>query len=176
MRERYGSEAPFGLALACSVGIGAALLLQRRKPGVVYTVGHSTRSLEELISLLKEHRIEAVADVRRFPRSRRNPQFNREVLEEVLPQRGIEYHWLGEELGGYRSGGYEAYIGSDGFERGIERLEDLSRRRRTAVMCAEKLWFRCHRRFIADEMAKRGWEVWHIIEPHGKLYRHKAQP
>ena len=156
------------------IGAGIASLLRPRRRGAVYTVGHSTRSVEEFVSLLKEHQIEAVVDVRRFPRSRRNPQFNRERLEEILPREGIEYRWLGEELGGYRPGGYRAYIGTDGFERGIKLLEDLARRHRTAVMCAEKLWFRCHRRFIADRLSKQGWEVWHIIEPHRKLYRHRA--
>jgi len=174
VRMRYGSEAPFWLALAFALGAALAISL-RRKPGVIHTIGHSTRSLEEFIALLRELGVEAVADVRRFPRSRHNPQFNRETLEDSLAAEGIEYHWLGEDLGGYRSGGYEVYIKSNDFRKGLRRLEALAIRRKTVVMCAEKLWFRCHRRFIADELVKRGWEVWHFVEPGRKPYRHKPR-
>ena len=174
-RVRYGSEAPFWLALAFALGAGVAISLRRAESRVIYTLGHSTRSLEDFIALLKELGVEAVADVRRFPRSRHNPQFGRETLEQALAAEGIEYHWLGENLGGYRSGGYEAYTESESFREGLRKLEALAGRKKTAVMCAEKLWFRCHRRFIADELVKKGWEVWHIIEPGRKPYRHKLR-
>ncbi len=114
------------------------------------------------MELLAKHGVEAVADVRRFPKSRKFPHFNRESLEKTLPQFGIEYHWLGELLGGYRRGGYEAYIKTPEYMRGIEKLEALASRKRTAIMCAEGYWRRCHRRFIAETLEKRGWKVIHI--------------
>jgi len=174
-RMRYGSQAPFWLALAFALGAGLAISLRGRERKVIHTIGHSTRSLGEFIAILKGLGVEAVADVRRFPRSRHNPQFNEESLGAALAAEGIEYHWLGGDLGGYRSGGYEVYTKSEGFREGLRKLEGLARRRKTAVMCAEKLWFRCHRRFIADELVRRGWEVWHFIEPDRKPYRHKLR-
>jgi uncharacterized protein (DUF488 family) len=101
--------------------------------------------------------------VRHFPRSRRNPQVNKEVLERELPARGIAYFWEGEALGGFRKGGYQAYMATDTFAQGLNRLERLLRKGPTAVMCAEIVWFRCHRRFIAREMAARGYRVTHIV-------------
>jgi uncharacterized protein (DUF488 family) len=95
--------------------------------------------------------------------SRRNPQFNRQVLEEELPKRGIRYFWEGDTLGGFRKGGYEEYMQTDAFARGLERLEHLLRDGPTAIMCAEIVWFRCHRRFIARQMARRGYRVTHIV-------------
>jgi len=130
--------------------------------GEVLTVGHSTRSLRQFLELLAKHGVEAVADVRRFPKSRKFPHFNRESLEKTLPQFGIEYHWLGELLGGYRRGGYEAYTKTPEYMRGIEELEALASRKRTAIMCAEGYWRRCHRRFIAETLEERGWRVIHI--------------
>lgn len=104
-----------------------------------------------------------LVDVRHFPRSRRNPQVNKEVLERELPARGIAYFWEGETLGGFRTGGYQAYMTTPGFAQGIARLEHLVDQAPTAIMCAEIVWFRCHRRFIAREMAARGYRVTHIV-------------
>lgn len=129
----------------------------------LYTIGHSTRSLDELVGLLQEHGIKQLVDVRHFPRSRRNQQVNQEVLEQELPARGIAYFWEGESLGGFRTGGYQAYMTTPAFAEGIARLEQLVDQAPSAIMCAEIVWFRCHRRFIAREMAARGYRVTHIV-------------
>lgn len=129
----------------------------------LYTVGHSTRPLEELVDLLKDYGITQLVDVRHYPMSRRNPQFNRDDLERELPGRGIAYFWEGETLGGFRTGGYEAHMATSTFAEGVARLETLLQRGPTAIMCAEIVWFRCHRRFIARQMAARGYRVTHIV-------------
>lgn len=141
---------------------------------LVYTIGHSTRSLAELARLLKQYGVVQVVDIRRFPTSRKNPQFRREVLEEYLRQRGFEYLWLGKELGGYRLGGFEEYIKTQEFSKAIDELCVLLEEKPTAIMCSEKLWFRCHRRFISDELVRRGYEVIHIVE-RDRAYRHKVR-
>ncbi len=141
----------------------------------VFTIGHGTRTSEEFAALLEQYGIEVVVDVRRFPRSQRNPQFNRDTLRQMLRERGIGYVWLGELLGGYRSGGYEAWMDSEQFRRGLELLEKLARRRRCAVMCAERLFFRCHRRFIADSLVARGWRVVHIYDER-RAQQHRPSP
>ncbi len=136
----------------------------------IYTVGHSTRTLEELVETLKSHGVEQVVDVRRFPTSRRMPWFQREHLARELPLKGVGYHWLGNLLGGYRRGGYPAYMETQEFQQGLETLERLASERPTAILCAELLWFRCHRRFIADALCHRGWQVIHLFD------RRRAQP
>ena len=141
---------------------------------IIYTIGHSNRSLEEFLSLLDHYGIGLVVDVRRFPTSRKYPHFSRESLEAALSSRGIGYAWLGDLLGGYRKGGYRAYMETEEFRRGLERLLELAEGRRTAIMCAERLWFRCHRRFIADALVAMGHEVVHIVEP-GREYRHRSK-
>ena len=129
----------------------------------IFTLGHSTRSEAEMLELLRGWGIEAIADVRRFPTSK-HEQFKRERMEEWLPEAGVAYEFLGQELGGFRTGGYEAYMKSAEFAAGIGRLEAIAAERLIAVMCAEKLPWRCHRRFIGDALGERGWEVVHIIE------------
>ncbi|ABM79999.1 hypothetical protein Hbut_0124 [Hyperthermus butylicus DSM 5456] len=116
--------------------------------------------------MLKLYRVKVVVDVRRFPTSRRVPWFRREVLMELLPVHGIGYIWLGEVLGGFRPRGYEEYMKSEGYRRGIEMLVKVveSARGPVAVMCRERLWFRCHRRFIADTLTSMGYKVMHIID------------
>ncbi|MDW8102729.1 MAG: MFS transporter [Anaerolineae bacterium] len=173
LRREFGSSAPFWLALLCSIGLAISVLLRKEELDIIYTVGHSNRSLEEFIALLRSEKIKVVADVRRFPYSRLNPQFNRENLEKALKGAGIEYVWLGNELGGYRAGGYEEHTKSEEFQSGLEKLEFLAFHKRTALMCAEKQWFRCHRRFIADELIRRGWEVLHLVEPGTPPTHHK---
>jgi uncharacterized protein (DUF488 family) len=128
----------------------------------LYTVGHSTRSLSELVELLGHFGVTQLVDVRHYPRSRRNPQFNLERLESELPGAGIVYVWKGDTLGGLRKGGYVAYMETAGFKAGLDELETLVRRRPTAIMCAEAAWSRCHRRFIARQMVARGYRVEHI--------------
>ena len=131
---------------------------------LVYTVGHSRRTLGELIALLRGFRVELVVDVRRFPRSRRHPWFDREVLEEALREKGIGYVWLGDLLGGKTVGDYRRYMCSEEYRRGIEVLLGLASERLTAILCAEAYWRRCHRRYIAESLYQRGFRVLHIID------------
>ena len=107
-------------------------------PPRLYTVGHSTRTLDELVALLEEHGVTQLVDVRHFPRSRRNPQFNQEALNADLPKRGIAYEWMGDTLGGVRSGGYEAYMETPQFGAGIERLKMLVRAPGRPRSCAPR--------------------------------------
>ena len=145
----------------------------------VYSIGHSTRSLDELIALLIPHDIELLTDVRRFPASRRHPQFNRETLQTALPAAHIEYLWI-EDLGGRRAArkdshniawrnssfrGYADYMETEAFGRAVEQLIERARQRRTAIMCAEQAWQQCHRGLIADCLKSRGLEVVHILGP-----------
>lgn len=142
----------------------------------IWTIGHSTRTIEDLIALLRAHKIELLVDVRHFPGSRRYPQFNKELLAESLKKAGIEYHHL-VQLGGRRGArpdsrntawrneafrGYADYMETKGFAEGIDCLLDLARRKRTAIMCAEAVWWRCHRSLIADYLKARGYKVLHI--------------
>lgn len=130
----------------------------------IYMVGHSTRASYEMESLLKAYGIKTVVDVRRFPKSTRFPHFNREAMEEWLSSAGIKYIWLGDKLGGYRKGGYKAYTDTPEFEYGIEELERIAEVEPVAVMCAERFPWKCHRRFIAAALQRRGWEIIHIID------------
>ncbi|HKC20100.1 MAG TPA: DUF488 domain-containing protein [Candidatus Dormibacteraeota bacterium] len=142
----------------------------------VFTIGHSTRSLEELIELLRHHRIELLVDVRTVPASRRMPHFAKTALERSLPAHGIAYRHM-PELGGLRKPkrdstntgwrnvsfrGYADYMQTDEFWRAISDLEELAAKQRVAIMCAEAVPWRCHRSLIADALAARGNEVRHI--------------
>jgi uncharacterized protein (DUF488 family) len=129
-----------------------------------YTVGHSARTLPELLALLRQHGVEILVDVRRFPGSRKYPHFSQQSLEIELSRQGIRYLWLGELLGGFRSEGYRKYTETEEFRRGVQQLKSAAEIGVTAVMCAELLWFRCHRRYISEELTKRGFEVVHIID------------
>jgi uncharacterized protein (DUF488 family) len=129
----------------------------------IFSVGHSNRTLDDLVSILKHYGIEALADIRSYPRSKRNPHFDREVLEKELPAHGIEYVWI-NELGGLREWGYEGYMGTPGFEYGLSSLEALASGNRTAFMCSELDWRRCHRSFVSRALHSRGWEVVHIYD------------
>ena len=152
---------------------------------IIWTVGHSTLAADEFLELLTSHQIVHLADVRRFPGSRRYPQFNREQLSETLGASGIAYHHF-PELGGRRTPrpdspntawrnesfrGYADFMETDEFRRGIARLLELARAGRTAIMCAEALWWRCHRSLIADYLKTEGVEVCHITGP-GKSDSH----
>jgi uncharacterized protein (DUF488 family) len=155
--------------------------------GTIFTLGHGTRSSEELTVVAAGSAIGRIVDVRRFPGSRRHPQFAREELEQWLPAAGIGYVWEGEDLGGRRSrtGGvsrhpawrnaafqsYADHTDSPAYREAIEKLEEESRSVTIGIMCAETLWWRCHRRLIADTFELRGTTVMHLIkagssEPH----------
>jgi uncharacterized protein (DUF488 family) len=144
----------------------------------IWTVGHSTRPLDVFLELLAHHRLEAVADVRRFPASRRYPQYGEGALSATLGEHGIAYRWL-PALGGRRRPlpdspnvawlnpsfrGYADHIGSAVFSEGLDELLELSGRLRTTLMCAEAVWWRCHRALIADVLCVRGIEVVHILD------------
>lgn len=148
-------------------------------PVTLWTVGHSNRSIEQFLELLASQRIEVLADVRRFPGSRRLPHFNQENLSKSLADAGIDYvHFA--ELGGRRRTradspntawrneafrGYADFMMTPEFRMGIERLLDIARTKRTAVMCAEALWWQCHRSLIADYLKAAGHNVIHILTP-----------
>lgn len=133
-------------------------------PPVIYTVGTSTRSREEFLALLRGHGIRAVLDVRRFPTSQRYPHFSRACLASWLAGCGIAYHYLGDVLGGYRRGGYEAYTATPAFGQGLQQVMVLAARVPAAVVCCERLPWKCHRRFIARRLAALGWLVIHILD------------
>ena len=150
---------------------------QTKEAKPIWTIGHSTRSLEEFISLLHSFRIELLADVRSLPGSRRFPHFNKESIEKSLAEEKIEYKHF-PELGGRRKAkkdstntawrnsafrGYADYMESDEFKKGILKLEGLAPKKKTAIMCAEAVWWRCHRSLIADDLKHRGWKVMHIL-------------
>jgi uncharacterized protein (DUF488 family) len=137
---------------------------QIQERDLVYTLGTSTRSSAEFFSILKSCGIQAIADVRRFPRSKRFPHFNRENLEASAKEQGIAYRWLGEELGGYRSGGYESFKQDGAFQDGLKRLEEVAGKFLTVFICAERLPWKCHRMHIARSLKQQGWNVIHIIE------------
>ncbi|MDZ7261564.1 MAG: DUF488 domain-containing protein [candidate division KSB1 bacterium] len=141
---------------------------------ILYTIGHSTRKVEDFIGLLRQYGIERVVDIRRFPGSRKYPQFNQGCLEQSLAFAGIEYHWLGEKLGGYRTGGYPKYMETEPFLSGLTELMELAQTRRTAILCAELLFFRCHRRFVANALVTKGWRVIHIFDE-ARTYDHKIK-
>jgi uncharacterized protein (DUF488 family) len=156
----------------------------------LYTLGHSTRTLDELLTLLDDAGVRMLADIRRFPASRRHPQHNRGALAAELATRGIGYRWLGESLGGRRKAtlpvekspnrawqveafrNYADAMTSPEFLAGVEELEALGRAASAAYMCAEKPWWKCHRRILSDLLVARGWEVVHLIDP-GKREVHE---
>lgn len=144
----------------------------------IWTIGHSTRTLPEFLELLGAYRIEAVADVRRFPASRRQPHFAGDALAATLPAHGIVYQWI-PRLGGRRRvrpgspntawrnasfQGYADYTATAEFAEGLAELLELTAGKRTTMMCAEALWWRCHRALIADVLKLRGMDVVHILD------------
>ncbi len=135
---------------------------------LIYTLGTDRRSREDFIEILLGYGLEAFLDVRSYPRSK-IPLFHRETLEELLPMHGIEYHFLGRQLGGLRKGGYVSYIVTDDFRRGIDEVEEIARQKKSVIVCAERFPWKCHRKWISRELQKRGWEIDHIIDK-GKLW------
>ncbi|MFP4081892.1 MAG: DUF488 family protein [Candidatus Aminicenantes bacterium] len=128
----------------------------------IWEIGHSSRSQEEFLRLVKKHKIEQVIDVRRFPSSKKFPHFHKSHLQQTMAENHMDYIWMGEKLGGFRKGGYEEWMKTEDFAAGVEELEKKASHRRTAVMCAEGYFRRCHRRFILEYLEKKGWEVQHI--------------
>jgi uncharacterized protein (DUF488 family) len=155
--------------------------------GEILTVGHSNHEEGEFVELLRGAGVELIADVRRYPGSRRQPHFERSALAAVLLEAGIGYRWLGETLGGRlkprvdspnsawesdQFRGYADHMARDEFAAGQAELEELARERRVAIMCAEAWWVRCHRRLIADALTARGWRVLHL-GANGRLEEHQ---
>ncbi len=173
--EREGQEAPARLDEVAEEGgdTRAGRLL-------AWTVGHGTRTTAELAALLRAVDVRRVIDVRRFPSSRHNPQFARERLAAELPALGLAYDWRGGALGGRRPSGtaagepawrnaafraYAAYMGSGAFRVALAELEaEVAAGQRLALMCAETLWWRCHRRLIADALVLDGFAVRHLVD------------
>ena len=146
-------------------------------PTIVWTIGHSTRTLAEFLQLLAPHRIELLADVRRYPGSRRWPQYAGPALEQALTGSGVSYVWL-PSLGGRRRPladspntawrslmfrGYADYMATESFAEGLRELETYAHGLRTCIMCAEAVWWRCHRGLIADVLRWQGFQVCHIL-------------
>jgi uncharacterized protein (DUF488 family) len=158
-------------------------------PPSVLTIGHATHPLDRFVALLGQHEVEALVDIRRFPGSRMHPHFSRDNLAAALPKAGVEYHWL-EALGGRRhkkAGGapsanlglqnqgfrnYADYMLTDEFREGVEKLLEAARHKRKAIMCAEGLFWRCHRRLVSDFLVANGVAVQHIL-PSGELRPHR---
>ncbi|KAA0002955.1 MAG: DUF488 domain-containing protein [Thermoplasmata archaeon] len=126
----------------------------------VYTIGHSNRSMEDFLKLLKKYNIECIIDVRRFPTSKFE-DYKKERLEKTLYEHGIKYFHFAA-LGGFR-GGYEKWMLSNEWKDAYEKLKKIAMKCKLAILCTEKLPFRCHRRYIAKALAKDGWDVVHII-------------
>ena len=149
-------------------------LVEKRK---IYTIGHSNRNIEEFVELLLGSKIGSLIDVRRFPTSKFS-HFRGEHLRQILNGAGIEYHWI-PALGGYRKRitdnspnksiksegfrNYADYMLTEDFKLAIKELEEIARVRISAIMCAEKLYWKCHRKFISDYLIMKGWRVIHIL-------------
>jgi uncharacterized protein (DUF488 family) len=145
----------------------------------IWTIGHSTRTIDIFVSLLEDNGVKVVADVRSLPGSKRYPQFNKEMLAKSLSEHGIRYEHF-PELGGRRKAkkdsqntawrnasfrGYADHMETEEFGAGVERLLDLANNMGpTAIMCAEAVWWRCHRALISDYLKTRAVEVWHIVD------------
>jgi uncharacterized protein (DUF488 family) len=127
-----------------------------------WTIGHSNRSIEAFASLLREHEIKTLVDIRRFPTSKIE-HFKKEEMERWLPEYGIRYIFLGDELGGYRRGGYQTYMKTEQFREGIEKLVEISKQNRTCIMCMEPNPKYCHRRFISAYL-EEDVEIVHILK------------
>jgi uncharacterized protein (DUF488 family) len=153
--------------------------------GTLWTIGHSTRAWDAFVAMLDAAAIEVLVDVRRFAGSRRNPQFSGEAMADALPQAGIDHLPL-PQLGGRREPrpdstnsawrnssfrGYADYMAMPDYRAARDRLAALARSRRVAVMCAEAMWWQCHRSLIADDFKADGWQVIHLLAP-GRAEEH----
>jgi uncharacterized protein (DUF488 family) len=156
----------------------------------LYTIGHGNRSAEELVQMLKEAGVKCLMDVRSYPGSRAYPHFSRTSLESTLPAQGLHYVWDGEALGGFRKPtansrheglrsdgfrGYADYMETEGFKVGIRALIARAEKSRIAIMCAERLPWRCHRSLISDYLVTQGVSIMHLVAP-GKKQEHSVNP
>ena len=152
--------------------------MKTNEPKTIWTIGHSTHSLEEFVAMLHSFDIERVVDIRSFPGSRKFPQFNKVTLEVSLPENNIQYTHL-KKLGGRRKvnpeskntswrnaafRGYADYMETDSFAEGIKELTKIAQQERTAYMCSEAVWWRCHRSIVSDYLKANGWNVQHIMQ------------
>jgi uncharacterized protein (DUF488 family) len=159
-----------------------------KKPSI-FTIGHSTRAIDEFVALLQMHGVEEVVDIRTMPMSRHNPQFNGDALKQSLKKNGIRYKHL-KKLGGLRHSrkdsinlgwrnvsfrGYADYMSTPEFAEGLESLTKIARSRETVIMCAEAVPWRCHRSLVADALIKKGWLVRDIISGTSAA-RHRLTP
>ena len=146
-------------------------------PKQIWTIVHSTHTSNELVAMLKSFDIQVLADIRRFPGSRKFPQFNKDNLEKMLPENGIEYLHF-EDLGGRRKPlpdsrntawrldafkGYADYMETENFKKAIKELEKVAEKKRVAFMCSEAVWWSCHRSLVSDYLKSKGWDVQHIM-------------
>lgn len=151
----------------------------------IFTIGHSTRSFEEFSEMLKSFDIEVLADIRRFPGSRKYPHFNTDILAKALPDIGIGYEHF-EDLGGRRKPepdshndawrlgafkGYADYMETESFKNSIKKLAELATEKTVCYMCSEAVWWSCHRSLVSDYLKNEGWEVQHIMAV-GKSQEH----
>lgn len=147
------------------------------KQKTIWTIGHSTHSLEEFVEMLHSFQIKVVVDIRSYPGSRRYPHFNKEALEISMPLNDMLYFHL-KDLGGRRKAdpnskntiwhhpafrGYADYMETGEFREGIHELEKIAAQKRTVYMCSEAVWWRCHRSMVSDFLKVKGWEVLHIM-------------
>lgn len=154
------------------------------KPSI-YTIGHSTHSIEDFIEMLQSFGIRTLADIRRFPSSRKYPQFNKENISIALKRNGIDYIHI-EDLGGRRTvqkgsdnsrwrnasfRGYADYMETEDFKKAMTGLEAMALKHRTTCMCSEAVWWRCHRSLVSDYLKAKGWMVLHIMAA-GKAEEH----
>lgn len=143
----------------------------------IWTIGHSTRTFDEFLKLLQSFKIKSLVDVRHYPGSRKFPQFNKDSLEKSLPENNIEYTHL-IDLGGRRKPnsnskndawrldsfkGYADYMATEDFKQALNTLKEIAAEKQTAIMCAEAVWWSCHRSLISDILKVDGWEVLHIM-------------
>ena len=152
-------------------------MIRSEQNKTIWTIGHSTRTLVDFISMLHSFKIELIVDIRSYPGSRKFPQFNKEALEISLPENKIQYVHL-RDLGGRRKvhpdskntvwrhiafRGYADYMETVSFKEGIKELEKIALKQRTAYMCSEAVWWRCHRSMVSDYLKVHGWNVMHIM-------------
>jgi len=143
----------------------------------LWTIGHSTHSLDEFVAMLQSFNVECVMDIRRFPSSKKFPHFNKDNLEKSIPEHNIQYIHF-EELGGRRKAksdsknttwrntsfmGYADYMETAEFKEGLENLKKIAIQKRTAIMCSEAVWWRCHRSMVSDTLKAEKWMVLHIM-------------
>ncbi len=129
---------------------------------IIYTLGTSNRTLTEFLRILKKYKIELVCDVRRFPTSKFE-YFKKDSLKKSLKEHNIDYLWLGDILGGFRKPNYQEYTKTKDFKKGIEKIKSLGKSKKLCIICSERLYFKCHRNFIAKALSNE-FEVIHIIE------------